>query len=136
MAFFLRILARDRLGIGLRGTRSEYEQDYGKGVTHWVHLDELGIRQGQNAQLNALTLLRSGSVAAYQNGFDRSLRFAWRGRRPGRPHIPTLSREHHRRIGSLEALTFSISFRGIEQNGQAGSIKLIKELAPVWDRRL
>jgi len=46
-------------------------------VTHWVHLDELGIRQDQNAQLNALTLLRSGSVAAYQNGFDRSLRFAF-----------------------------------------------------------
>jgi hypothetical protein len=46
-------------------------------VTHWVHLDELGIRQGQNAQLNALTLLRSGSVAPYQNGFDRSLRFAF-----------------------------------------------------------
>jgi hypothetical protein len=37
---------------------------------------------------------------------------------------------------SREALTFSISFGGIEQNGQAGSIKLIKELAPVWDRRL
>jgi hypothetical protein len=33
-------------------------------------------------------------------------------------------------------LTFSISFGGIEQNGQAGSIKLIKEFALVWDRRL
>jgi hypothetical protein len=33
-------------------------------------------------------------------------------------------------------VTFSISFGGIEQNGQAGSIKLIKELAPVLDRRL
>jgi hypothetical protein len=35
-------------------------------------------------------------------------------------------------------MTFSISFGGIEQNGQGrlGSIKLIKELAPVRDRRL
>jgi hypothetical protein len=94
MAFFLRILARGRLGIGPAGHTVEYEQDYGKRVTHWVHLDELGIRQGQNAQLNALTLLRSGSVAAYQNGFDRSLRFAWRaGARAGagkrRAHFAT-----------------------------------------------
>jgi hypothetical protein len=58
MAFFLRILARGRLGIGPAGHTVEYEQDYGKRVTHWVHLDELGVRQGQNAQLNALTLLR------------------------------------------------------------------------------
>ena len=33
MAFFLRILARGRLGIGPAGHTVEYEQDYGKGVT-------------------------------------------------------------------------------------------------------
>jgi hypothetical protein len=30
MAFFLRILASDRLGMALRGHTVEYEQDYGK----------------------------------------------------------------------------------------------------------
>ena len=38
--------------------------------------------------------------------------------------------------GSLKALAFSVSFGGIEQNGYAGSIQLIKQLAPVRDRRL
>src|SRR6516162_8227699 len=79
--------------MGLRYT-VECQQDPGDRITHWVHVD--GIRRGQNAQLSALTSLRSGSVAACRNGFDRSLRFAWQRRRKGRPHIPMLSREHHR----------------------------------------
>jgi hypothetical protein len=45
-------------------------------------------------------------------------------------------RHYIEEFGSLEAVKFSISFGGIEQNGQAGSIKLIKELSPVRDRRL
>jgi hypothetical protein len=31
----------------------------------------------------------------------------------------------------LKALPFAVSFGGIEQNGYAGSIQLIKQLAPV-----
>jgi hypothetical protein len=43
------------LGIGLAGTRSSTSRTmlnmgYGKRVTHWVHLDELGTPQGRNAQ--------------------------------------------------------------------------------------
>jgi hypothetical protein len=42
------MLASDRLGIGpaAAGHAVDYEQDYGKRVTHWVHLDEPGIPQG------------------------------------------------------------------------------------------
>src|ERR1700746_1049120 len=82
MAFFSEC-SLGAVGIGPAVHRVECQQDYGKRVTHWVHLDELGIRLGQNAQLTAFTLLGSGAVAAWQNGFDRSLRFAWPRRRPG-----------------------------------------------------
>jgi hypothetical protein len=48
--------------------------------------------------------------------------------------LPILSKVSPERI--THTLAFSVSFGGMEQNGDAGSIQLVKQLAPGWDRRL